>query len=98
MVLYSLEDVTVLLSPIQKIHGRPTFGSLWHLAQQALTWERSSDLLVSLKSQYPPLPVLPRIRPRLSRGTLRVTHNGMPRQTLTSTRAIGDTRGDRPSQ
>ena len=34
MVLYSLEDVSVLLSPIQKIHGRPTFGSLWHLAQQ----------------------------------------------------------------
>ena len=34
MVLYSLEDVNALLSPIQKIHGRPTFGSLWHLAQQ----------------------------------------------------------------
>ena len=34
MVLYSLEDVNVLLSPIQKIHGRPTFRSLWHLAQQ----------------------------------------------------------------
>ena len=34
MVLYSLEDVNVLLSPIQKIHGRPTFGSLWYLAQQ----------------------------------------------------------------
>ena len=34
MVLYSLEDVNVLLSPIQKIHGRPTLGSLWHLAQQ----------------------------------------------------------------
>ena len=34
MVLYSLEDVNVLLSPIQKIHGRPTFGSLWHTAQQ----------------------------------------------------------------
>ena len=34
MVLYSLEDVNVLLSPIQKIRGRPTFGSLWHLAQK----------------------------------------------------------------
>ena len=34
MVLYSLEAVNALLSPIQKIHGRPTFGSLWHLAQQ----------------------------------------------------------------
>ena len=34
MVIYSLEDVNVLLSPIQKINGRPTFGSLWHLAQQ----------------------------------------------------------------
>ena len=34
MVLYSLEDVNVLLSPIQKIHGRPTFRSLWHLAQK----------------------------------------------------------------
>ena len=35
-----------------------------------------------------PLPVLPRIRPRLPRGTQRVTHDGMPRQTSTSTRAI----------
>ena len=34
MVLYSLEDVNALLSPIRKIHGRPTFGSLWHLAQK----------------------------------------------------------------
>ena len=34
MVLYSLKDVNALLSPIQKIHGRPTLGSLWHLAQQ----------------------------------------------------------------
>ena len=38
-----------------------------------------------------PLPVLPRIRPPLPRGTQQVTHNGMPRQTLTSTRAIGVT-------
>ena len=35
-----------------------------------------------------PLPVLPRIRPRLPRGTQRVTHDGLPRQTLTSTTAI----------
>ena len=34
MVLYSLEEVSVLLSPIQKIHVRPTFGSLCHLTQQ----------------------------------------------------------------
>ena len=40
-----------------------------------------------------PLPVLPRIRPRLPRGTQRVTHDGMPRQTLTSTRAIRVTCG-----
>ena len=33
MVLYSLEAVNALLSPIQKIQGRPTFSSLWHLAQ-----------------------------------------------------------------
>ena len=45
-----------------------------------------------------PLPVLPRIRPRLPRGTQRVTHDGMPRQTLTSTRAIRFTGGDIPSQ
>ena len=45
-----------------------------------------------------PLPVLPRIRPRLPRGTQRVTHNGMPRQILTSTRAIQVNRGDMPSQ
>ena len=45
-----------------------------------------------------PLPVLPRIRPRLPRETQRVPHYGMPRQTSTSTRAIGLTRGDRPSQ
>ena len=34
MLLYLLEVVNALLSHIQKIHGRPTFGSLWHLAQQ----------------------------------------------------------------
>ena len=45
-----------------------------------------------------PLPVLPRIRPRLPRGTQRVTHDGMPRQTSTSTRAISVTRVDMPSQ
>ena len=33
MVLYSLEAVNALLSPIQKIQGRPTFGSLWNLAR-----------------------------------------------------------------
>ena len=33
MVLYSLEAVNALLSLIQKIQGRPTFSSLWHLAQ-----------------------------------------------------------------
>ena len=33
MVLYSFEAVIALLSQIQKIQGRPTFGSLWHLAQ-----------------------------------------------------------------
>ena len=33
MVLYSLEAVNTLLSPIQKIQGRPTFSSLWHLTQ-----------------------------------------------------------------
>ena len=45
-----------------------------------------------------PLPVLPIIRPRLPRGTQQVTHDGMPRQTSTSTRAIRFTRGDMPSQ
>ena len=45
-----------------------------------------------------PLQVLPRIRPRLLRGTKRVPHDGIPRQTLTSTRAIRLTRGDMPSQ
>ena len=34
MVLYSLEAVNALLSPIQKIQVRPTFSSLWHLAQE----------------------------------------------------------------
>ena len=34
MVLYLLEDVNALLSPNQKNYARPTFGSLWHLAQQ----------------------------------------------------------------
>ena len=34
MVLYYLEAVNALLSPIQKIQGRPTFSSLWHLAQE----------------------------------------------------------------
>ena len=43
MVLYSLEDVNVLLSPIQKIHGRPTFGSLWHPAQQLYDTLRKID-------------------------------------------------------
>ena len=33
MVLYSLEAVNALLSPIQKIQGCTTFSSLWHLAQ-----------------------------------------------------------------
>ena len=33
MLLYLLEAVNDLLSLIQKIQGRPTFGSLWHLAQ-----------------------------------------------------------------
>ena len=33
MVLYSIEAVNALLSPIQKNQGRPTFSSLWHLAQ-----------------------------------------------------------------
>ena len=43
MVLYSLEAVNALLSPIQKIHGRPTFGSLWHLAQQIYEALRKLD-------------------------------------------------------
>ena len=34
MVLYLLKAVNALLSQILKNHGRPTFGSLWHLAQQ----------------------------------------------------------------
>ena len=34
MVIYSLEAVNALLSHIQTNHGRPTFRSLWHLAQQ----------------------------------------------------------------
>ena len=33
MVLYSLEAVIALMNHIQKIQGRQTFGSLWHLAQ-----------------------------------------------------------------
>ena len=45
-----------------------------------------------------PLPVLPRIRPRLPRGSQRVTHDGMPRQTSTSMRAIRVSYGDMPSQ
>ena len=45
-----------------------------------------------------PLPVLPRIRPRLPRGAQRVSHDDMPRQTLTFTRAISVTSGDMPSQ
>ena len=44
------------------------------------------------------IPVLPRIRPRLPRGTQQVPHDGMPRQTLTSTRAIRVIRGGMPSQ
>ena len=43
MVLYSLEDVNALLSPIQEIHDRPTFGSLWHLAQQFYDALRNLD-------------------------------------------------------
>ena len=35
-----------------------------------------------------PLPVPPRIRPTLPRGTQRVLHDGMPRQTLPYTRAV----------
>ena len=34
MVLYLLEAVNALLSPIQKIQVRPTFSSLWHLSQE----------------------------------------------------------------
>ena len=45
-----------------------------------------------------PLPVLPRIRPRLPRGNQRVPHDCMPRQTSTSTRAIRVTLGDMPIQ
>ena len=33
MVLYSLAAINALLSPIQKVQGRPTLSSLWHLAQ-----------------------------------------------------------------
>ena len=33
MVLYSFEAVIALMNQIKKIQGRPTFGSLWHLAQ-----------------------------------------------------------------
>ena len=33
MVLYSFEAVIALMNQIQKIQGRPTFRSLWHLAQ-----------------------------------------------------------------
>ena len=33
MVLYSIEAINALLSPIQKIQGRPTFSSLWNLDQ-----------------------------------------------------------------
>ena len=33
MVLYSFKAVIAFLNQIQKIQGRPTFGSLWHLAQ-----------------------------------------------------------------
>ena len=45
-----------------------------------------------------PLPVLPRIRPRLPRGTQRVPHDGMPRQTTTSTRDIRVKHVDMSSQ
>ena len=33
MVLYLLKAVNTLLILIQKIQGRPTFSSLWHLAK-----------------------------------------------------------------
>ena len=45
-----------------------------------------------------PLPVLPRIRPRLPRGTQQVPHDGMPSQTLTSSRTIRVTCSGVPSQ
>ena len=33
MVIYLLEAVNALLTPIQKIQGRPTLSSLWNLSQ-----------------------------------------------------------------
>ena len=60
----------------------------WHVVGKTLTGYKRGR----------PLPVLPRIRPRLPRGTQRVTHDGMPRQILTSTRAIKVQCGDMPSQ
>ena len=33
MVLYSFEAVIALMNQNQKIQGRPTFGSPWHLVQ-----------------------------------------------------------------
>ena len=45
-----------------------------------------------------PLPVLPRIRPQLPRGTQRVTHDRVTSQTSTSTITIRVPRGGVPSQ
>ena len=73
--------------PIQKPHVGKTLAG----------YKRGSPLPV-LPRMGRPLPVLPRIRPRLPRGTQQVTHDGMPRQTSTSTRAKRVSGGDMPSQ
>ena len=68
-----------------------------HVGKTLTGYKRGRPLPV-LPIMGRPLPVLPRIRPRLPRGTQRVTHDGMPRQTSTSTRAITVRIRDMPSQ
>ena len=70
---------------------------LWTVGKTLAGYKRGRPLPV-LPRMGRPLPVFPRIRPRLPRGTQRVTHDGMPRQTSTSTRAVRVARGDMPSQ
>ena len=78
--------------------GGPCAPKGWFSVGKTLAgYKRGCPLPVLLRMGRP-LPVLPRIRRRLPRGTQRVTHDGMPRQTSTSTRAIRVKREDMPSQ
>ena len=37
MVKYSTENIRTAIDPIDKIQGRPSFSSLWHLRAQLIT-------------------------------------------------------------